>query len=138
ALLRADVERHADRVEAQSVGMLEHVDRHLRIAAEFPRQRPFGTGAAEQEAAEHLGAGGGAGDLVHFGFAVDREKPDAERKGAVAMSRSFLMGWANERRSAEPPAASTISISATEAVSKQEPSLTRSCNSSGAGFALTA
>ena len=36
------------------------------------------------------------------------------------------------------PAASTISISATEAVSKQEPSETSSDSSSGAGFALTA
>ena len=36
------------------------------------------------------------------------------------------------------PAASTISISATEAVSKQEPSEPSSDNTSGAGFAFTA
>ena len=62
--------------------MVEHLDRHLRIAAELARQRPFRAGAAEQEAAEDLGAGRGAGDLFHLGLAVDREQADAERKGA--------------------------------------------------------
>jgi hypothetical protein len=41
-------------------------------------------------------------------------------------------------RSGVAPAASTISISATEAVSKQEPSEAKSDSTSGAGFALTA
>ena len=52
------------------------------IAAELARQRPFGAGAVEQEAAEHLGAGRGAGDLLDLGLAVDREQADAEREGA--------------------------------------------------------
>ena len=76
------MERHAAGLEAELLGMVEHVDRHVRIAAELARQRPFGAGAAEQEAAEHLGAGGGAADLLHLGLAVDREQADAERVGA--------------------------------------------------------
>jgi hypothetical protein len=44
----------------------------------------------------------------------------------------------NEMRSASAPAASTISISATEAVSKQEPSLASSESTSGDGLAFTA
>ena len=54
------------------------------------------------------------------------------------MSRSFLMVLPKEMRSAVAPAASTISISATEAVSKQEPSVASSDSTSGAGFAFTA
>src|SRR5580700_5960399 len=57
---------------------------------------------------------------------------------ARAMSRSFLIVLPKEMRSGVAPAASTISISATEAVSKQEPSETSDANSSGAGLALTA
>ena len=41
-------------------------------------------------------------------------------------------------RSGVQPAASTISISGTEAVSKQEPSVASSDSTSGAGFAFTA
>ena len=62
--------------------MVENLDRHLRIAAELPRQRPFGAGTAEQKAAEDLGAGGGASDLFHLCLAVDREQTDAERESA--------------------------------------------------------
>ena len=62
--------------------VLEHVRRHGGIAAELARQRPFGAGAVEQEAAEHTRAGGGTGDLLHLGLAVDREQTDAEREGA--------------------------------------------------------
>ena len=43
-----------------------------------------------------------------------------------------------EMRSAVQPAASTISISGIEAVSKQEPSEASSDSTSGAGFAFTA
>ena len=82
ALLRADMERHAVGLKTEPLGMVEHVDRHLRIAAELPRQRPFRAGAAEQEAAEDLGAGRGAADLLDLGLAVDREQADAERIGA--------------------------------------------------------
>ena len=62
--------------------MLEHVGRHLGHAAELARQRPFGAGAVAQDAAEHLGAGRGAGDLLDLGLAVDREEADAELEGA--------------------------------------------------------
>ena len=54
------------------------------------------------------------------------------------MSRSFLMVLPKQMRSAGQPAASTISISAIEAVSKQEPSEASSASTSGAGFAFTA
>ncbi len=66
---------------------------------------------------------------------ANRRTPSAK---ARAMSRSFLMVLPKEMRSAVAPAASTISISATEAVSKQEPSEASSDSTSGAGFAFTA
>ncbi len=62
--------------------MLEHALRHLRHAAEFARQRPLGAVAVAQDAAEHLGAGRGARDLLDLGLAIDREQADAERVGA--------------------------------------------------------
>ncbi len=52
------------------------------VAAELARQRPFGAGAVEQEAAEHPRAGRGAGDLLDLGLAVDREQPHPQREGA--------------------------------------------------------
>ena len=54
------------------------------------------------------------------------------------MSRSFLIVLPKEMRSGVAPAASAISISATVAVSKQEPMEASSASTSGAGFALTA
>jgi hypothetical protein len=57
---------------------------------------------------------------------------------ARAMSRSFLMVLPKEMRSGVAPAASAISISATVAVSKQEPSEASSDSTSGAGLAFTA
>ena len=54
------------------------------------------------------------------------------------MSRSFLIVLPKLMRSGVQPVASTISISATEAVSKQEPSWARSVSTSGAGLAFTA
>src|SRR5262249_14625598 len=77
-----DVKRHAARLEAEAVGMVEHFDRHLLVAAELARQWPLGAGAVEQEAAEHLRAGGGAGDLLDLGLAVDGKESHAERIGA--------------------------------------------------------
>ena len=76
------MERDAARLQAQTLGEVEHLDRHLRIAAELARQRPFGAGAVIENAAEHLCAGGGTGDLLDFGGAVDREQANAEREGA--------------------------------------------------------
>ena len=66
----------------ETLGEVEHLDRHLGVAAELPRQRPFGAGAVVQDAAEHLRAGGGTGDLLDLGGAVDREQANAEREGA--------------------------------------------------------
>ena len=82
ALLRADMERDADRLQAQTLGEVEHVDRHLRVAAELARQRPLGAGAIIEDAAEHLRAGSGAGDLLDLGGAVDREQANPERERA--------------------------------------------------------
>ena len=64
------------------MGIDEHVDGHLRHAAELARQRPFGAFAIGQHAAEHAGAGSGTRDLLDFLMAVDREQPDAERMRA--------------------------------------------------------
>ena len=82
ALLRTDVERHAIRLEAELERVLQHVDRHSRLAAELARERPFRPDAVGEDAAEHAAAGGGAGDLLDLGLAVDREETDAERVGA--------------------------------------------------------
>ncbi len=138
ALLRADVEGHAAGFEPRPVGVLQHLDGHLRVAAELARQRPFGAGAVEQEAAEHLGAGRRARDLVDLGLAVDGIEPHAELVGPRDVA--LLLDGVAERDAIRrcAPAASTISISATEAVSKQEPSDASRRSSSGAGFAFTA
>ena len=63
-------------------GVLQHVHRHGRLAAELARQRPFGADAVGQDAAEHARAGRRAGDLLDLGLAVDRVEADAERVGA--------------------------------------------------------
>ena len=76
------MERDAIGLEAEPMGVLQHVRGHLGLAAELARQRPFGAGAVAQDAAEHLRAGRGAGDLLDLGLAVDREQADAEREGA--------------------------------------------------------
>ena len=78
--------------------MLEHVDRHLRHAAELARQRPFGAGAVAQDAAEHLHVLG-AGDAGLLGaraiFSTSASQSTAKRRTpssrARAMSRSFLI-----------------------------------------------
>ena len=82
ALLGADMERHPMRLQPGFKGVLEHVHGHGRLAAELARQRPFRPDAVGEDAAEHLGAGRRAGDLLHLGLAVDRVEADAEREGA--------------------------------------------------------
>ena len=62
--------------------VLEHIRRHVRLAAELARQRPFRAGTVGEDAAEHPRAGRRAGDLLHLGLAVDRVEADAEREGA--------------------------------------------------------
>src|SRR6185295_828752 len=49
------------RLQAQTLGEVEHLDCHLRIAAELARQRPLGACAVIENAAEHLCAGSGTG-----------------------------------------------------------------------------
>ena len=70
------------RLQAGLEGVLQHVHRHGRLAAELARQRPFGADAVGQDAAEHAAAGRRAGDLLDLGLAVDRVEADAERVGA--------------------------------------------------------
>ncbi len=79
--LRTDMERHAVGLEAHLVRVDEHIDGHLRHAAELAGKRPFGAFAVGQHAAEHLRAGSGAGNLLDFLMAADGIKADAEREG---------------------------------------------------------
>ena len=64
------------------MGVLQHVRGHRGLAAELARQRPLRPDAVGEDAAEHLGAGRRAGDLLDLGLAVDREEAHAERIGA--------------------------------------------------------
>jgi hypothetical protein len=75
------MERHAVRNQAQLVCVDEHIDRHLRNAAELARKRPFGAFAVGQHPAEHAGPGCGTGDLLDFLVAVDGKQRHAERVG---------------------------------------------------------
>ena len=76
------MERDAVGLEAEPMGVLEHVDGHRGLAAELARQRPFRADAVGEDAAKDARAGGGAGDLLDLGDAVDREQAHAERIGA--------------------------------------------------------
>jgi len=89
------MERDAVGFEAQAMGVLEHVDRHGGLAAEFARQRPFRSDAVGEDAAKDPRAGGGAGDLLDLGHAVDGEQPHAERIGARDVA--FLLDGVAER-----------------------------------------
>ena len=80
-LLRADVEGHAIGLEPKLMGAIQHARRHLGHAAELARQGPFGARAVAQDAAEHLGAGRDAGDLLDLFHAIDRIEADAELIG---------------------------------------------------------
>src|SRR5205823_10072088 len=82
ALLRADMERDAARLQAKALGEVERFDRHFRIAAELARQRPFGARAIIEYAAEYLGAGGGARYLLDLCGAIDSKQANPEREGA--------------------------------------------------------
>ena len=84
-----------------------------------------------------LAAGRRAGDLLDLGLAVDREEAHAERVGARDVAL-LLDRVAEGDAVGRAPAASAISISGTEAVSKHEPSAASSFSTSGAGFAFTA
>ena len=64
------------------MGVQQHVHRHGGLAAELARQRPLGAGAIGEDAAEHLGARGGARDLLHFLVRIDGEERNAQRMGA--------------------------------------------------------
>ena len=62
-------------VEAEVAGAAQQLDRHLRSAAEFARQRPLGTVAGDEDAAEYLCAGCGARQLLELESAVEGEQP---------------------------------------------------------------
>ena len=77
------MKRQAEGNKAQPVRMFENARRHLRRAAEFSRERPFGAGAVAQNAAKHFCSRRRAGHLFDFGFAIDREQAHAKFKGAL-------------------------------------------------------
>jgi hypothetical protein len=77
-LLRADMERDAERHEPALLRPFENVGRKVRVAAEFARQRPFGAGAVAMDAADHARAGSGARDFLDLGLAINREQSDAQ------------------------------------------------------------
>jgi len=87
--LRTDMEGHAVGFETQLVCIDQNVDSHLRHAAELARQRPFGTFAIGQNAAEYAGTWGCAGNLLDFLMAVHGEEIDAERVSACNIA--FLL-----------------------------------------------
>ena len=63
------------------MGAQQHAHRHGRLAAEFARQRPLGASAIGEDAAEDLGARGGARDLFHLLLRIDGEERNAQRMG---------------------------------------------------------
>ena len=75
------MERDAAGLEAKTLGEVEHLDRHLGIAAELARQRPFGAVAGHQDAAEHPRAGGRLRQLLQFGLGVEGEQGNALAMG---------------------------------------------------------
>ncbi len=70
-LLRADMERDAVRLEPELARLDQQVGRHLGRAAELAVQRPQGAFAVDQDAAEHLRARRGSGDLFQLRLAVE-------------------------------------------------------------------
>ena len=94
--------------ETEPVGVLQHVHRHRRLAAELARQRPFGPHAVGQDAAKHACARRRAGDLLDLRRAVDRKEIDAERIGAgdVALLLDGVAVGDAVGRARRPPAPS--------------------------------
>ncbi len=76
------MERQPMRLEAELMGVLQHVGGHRGLAAEFARQRPFRACAIGQDAAEDARTGGDAGNLLDLGLAIHGVEPDAEGMGA--------------------------------------------------------
>lgn len=77
--LRTDMEGNAVGFQTHLMRINQNIDSHLRHATELARQRPFGTFAIRQHAAEHARAGGGTGNLLDFLMAINGEEIDAER-----------------------------------------------------------
>ena len=83
-------------------------------------------------------AAGATADRISFGNTIKKER-DIARAYALGVRLFAVDCQAEVEKVARvAPAASAISISATVAVSKQEPSEASSDNTSGAGLALTA
>ena len=112
--------------------------RHLGIAAELARERPFGAVALDQHAAEDARAGRGPAELFELRLAVEGEEPHALLigEGDVAL---FLDGVAEgdaARRRRRPSRQSSISLGL--ATSKAAPSAASRATISRAGLAFTA
>ena len=75
------MERNAVGVETGVAGLAQQLDRHLRGAAEFARQRPFGAVAGDEDPAEDARAGGGASQFFEFVSAVEGKQPHSRLIG---------------------------------------------------------
>jgi len=92
-LLRAHMERNAVSLEAKRMGVQQHLGCHVGVAAELAAQRPFGSRAIGEDAAEHPRTRSGARNLFDFLDTIHREHGNAKlmRPGNVAL---FLDGVA--------------------------------------------
>src|SRR3984893_14876521 len=71
----------AIRIEAELAGAAQQLDSHLRATAKLTRQRPLGTLASDEDAAEHLRAGCCTRQLVELESAVEGEQPQPRLVG---------------------------------------------------------
>jgi hypothetical protein len=71
---------HAIGIQAKTMGGFEHIGGHFGHATEFARQGPFCPRTVAQDAAEHFGTGGNAGDFFDLGHAINRKQFDAHFK----------------------------------------------------------
>jgi len=117
---------------------VEHVDRHLRIAAETCATAAIRRLRNHRECGRTPWPGAARAILFDFGGTIDREQANAELKGA-RMSRSFFdriaIGDALRRRTGGER---HLDLREPMRSSKHEPIEASSDNTSGAGFAFTA
>src|ERR1700730_19019018 len=68
-------------IEPEVAGPAQQLDSHPRRTAELARQRPLGTLASDEDAAEHLRAGRRTCQLVELESAVEGEQPQPRLVG---------------------------------------------------------
>jgi len=90
-LLRAHMKRHASRAQTELIRCDQEIGRHMGLAAEFARQRPFGTFVFDQQTAEDTRTRRATGQLLELRSAVKGVKADASgrraRNSALALDR---------------------------------------------------